>query len=514
MNLKKKLIPALIAPLVLGLSFSGQALANDSDELEKLRSLVQELDQKVRILDRKGELADEAAAAKKKETPVVKASQDGFGLESADGKNKIKFKALAQIDYRNYQDAGAGNDAKNIDGFDFRRIRPSIEGTVFGKYDFRFTPEFGESKTANATSTSGIVDAYVDARFTPYFQVRAGKFKPYVGLERLQSGSDIKFIERSYVSNNILPNRDLGVSVHGDLFGDKLTYAAGVFNGVVDGGDNITSQDTNGDKGYAVRVFTTPFKDSDNLLAGLGFGLAATHDAFDGTSSSTGLPGYKTAGQQATFFNYNNKAASAATVTWGGAGGITPTAVAAVKSDIVVATGDRNRYAPQAYYYYGPFGVIAEYAVVEQGVKNIGTGVNSANAALNTQAANLKNDAWQIAGSWLITGEDASFKGATKPKRAFDVDGSGWGAWELVARYQENNIDDAAFTKNNFANITTSAKSAKTWGLGVNWYLNQNIKLATNYEETSFEGGGGGTVTAPIDRADEKALFTRLQVSY
>jgi phosphate-selective porin OprO/OprP len=100
MNLKKKLIPALLTPLVLGLSFSGQALANDSDELEKLRALVQELDQKVKILDRKGELAEEAEAAKKKETPIVKASQDGFGLESADGQNKIRFKALAQIDYR------------------------------------------------------------------------------------------------------------------------------------------------------------------------------------------------------------------------------------------------------------------------------------------------------------------------------------------------------------------------------------------------------------------------------
>jgi phosphate-selective porin OprO/OprP len=39
--------------------------------------------------------------------------------------------------------------------------------------------------------------------------LKAGKFKPYVGLERLQSGADIKFIERSYVSN-ILPNRDVG----------------------------------------------------------------------------------------------------------------------------------------------------------------------------------------------------------------------------------------------------------------------------------------------------------------
>lgn len=469
MQLNKKFIPALIAPLFLSLSFSGQALANDNEELEKLRALVQELDQKVKILDRKGELAEEAAAAKKKETPIVKASQDGFGFESADGKNKIKFRALAQIDYRNYQDIDPSTDAKNIDGFTFRRIRPTIEGTVAGKYDFRFTPEFGEAKAA-------VVDAYIDARFQPWAKVRAGKFKPLVGLERLQSGSDIKFIERSYVSNNILPNRDLGVSLYGDVFDNKLSYAVGVFNGVVDGGENTTAQDTNGDKEYAARVFTTPFKDSDSVLAGLGLGLAATHGNFTGSASNTGLPNYKSAGQQSNFFSYTTG---------------------------VYGNGNRNRYAPQAYYYYGPFGVIAEYARVEQDVKN---------AAGNT--ASLKNDAWQIAGSWLITGEDASFKGA-KPKNAFDADAGTWGAWELVARYQENNIDENAFVGSRYSNIASSAKSAQSWALGVNWYLNQNVKLATNYEQTSYEGGAAGSTLANlIDLKDEKTLFSRLQISY
>jgi phosphate-selective porin OprO/OprP len=469
MNLKKKIIPVLIAPLFVGLTLSGQALANDNDELEKLRQLVQELDQKVKILDRKGELAEEAAAAKKKETPVVKASQDGFGFESADGKNKIKFKALAQIDYRNYQDADPSADAKNIDGFTFRRIRPTIEGTLANKYDFRFTPEFGENKAA-------VVDAYIDARFQPWVKVRAGKFKPFVGLERLQSGSDIKFIERSYVSNNILPNRDLGVSFYGDLFDNKLNYSIGVFNGVVDGGENTTAQDTNGDKEYAVRLFTTPFKDNDNILAGLGFGLAATHGQFTGSSSNTGLPSYKSAGQQNNFFAYSTG---------------------------VYGSGDRNRYAPQAYYYYGPFGVIAEYARVEQDVKN---------SSGNTES--LKNDAWQIAGSWLITGEDASFRGV-KPKNSFDADTGKWGAWEIVARYQENNIDEKAFIGNKFSNITTSAKSAQSWALGVNWYLNQNVKLATNYEQTSYKGGAAGsTLENLINLKDEKTLFTRLQISY
>jgi phosphate-selective porin OprO and OprP len=484
----KKIVSALaLAGLI---SNSVSALANDSAELEELRGLVQELNQKVKVLERKGELNEEVAESTKKETPIVKASQDGFGFKSADNNFEIKLRGLLQIDNRHYTDVnGLGGDNKNISGFDFRRIRPTVEGTLYGKYDFRFTPEFGEAKTANATSTSGIVDAYIDARFQPWFQVRAGKFKPYVGLERLQGGADLKFIERSYVSNNILPNRDLGASLHGDILDGKLNYAAGIYNGVVDGGDNSTAQDTNQDKEFALRVFTTPFKDSVNALAGLGFGLAATHGNFKGTTTASGLPNYKTAGQESNFFAYS-------------AG--------------VFGNGNRDRISPQAYYYYGPFGVIAEYARVSQDVSN------------GTKTASLDNDAWQIAASYLLTGEDASFKGV-KPKQLFDTDKAGWGAWELVARYQENNIDDNAFSTAAagagvaFADPRNNAKSAKSWAAGVNWYLNQNVKLAVDFENTSFDGGGNanaagiagaGSFIDIADRPSERTLFTRLQLAY
>lgn len=483
MLFKRKLIPAL---LISGSVFatSGTAYANDSDELEKLRALVQELDQKIRVLDRKNELAEEAAATKKKETPIVNASEKGFGFKSADGAFEIKLRGLIQADYRYFNQgfAGTGINTTNnqaVDGFLLRRIRPTIEGTLFDKYDFRFTPEFGENKT---TVNSGIVDAYVDARFTPWFQVRAGKFKPYVALERLQSGADLKFVERSYVSNALLPNRDLGASIHGDVWGNKLTYALGIFNGVVDGGDATTSADSNQDKDYAARIFTTPFKDDANALSGLGFGIAATYGNVRGTATATNLAtGYKTNGQQ-NFFQY------AATS---------------------IADGKRIRWAPQAYYYYGPLGVIAEYAQVSQEISNSGVGRKT-----------VDHDAWQIAASYLLTGEDASFKGV-KPKRNFDIDSGNWGAWELVARYSELNLDEDTFKNaantafaNTYANRTTSAKSAHSWTAGVNWYLNPEVKLALDYEQTSFEGGGGGTVTAPVDRNDERALLGRFQVAF
>ncbi|MGV3581374.1 MAG: OprO/OprP family phosphate-selective porin [Methylophilus sp.] len=525
----KKIVSALT---LVGLA-SGPTLAfaNDSTELEELRALVQELDQKVKILARKNEVSEEDAANSKKSTPVVKASEKGFGLESADGKNLIKLRGLLQADYRSFQDGAndvrgrSNNRAGSLDSDGFhdandtsllRRVRPTIEGTLNGKYDFRFTPEF-------AGGSSSVVDAYIDARLDPAFKIRAGKYKPFVGLERLQSGADIKFLERSYVTNAILPNRDVGISVYGDVLGDKLNYAFGINNGVVDGGNASGASEFDSNKEFTARVFATPFKDEINALAGLGFGIAATFTNIDGernldfTNTSAadatrnGLPSYLTDGQQ-TFFRYGSTS---------------------------VADGKRTRIAPQANYYYGPLGVIAEYARVNQEVSLLNsTTSNSGTAFVAGSNKELNHDAWQIAASYLITGEDASFKGV-KPKQDFNLDGGGWGAWEFVARYSEINLDEDTFKNaagqyaaeggttltSAYADLTKSAKSAHSWVAGVNWYLNQNAKIQLNYEHTSFDGGAlqkglaqatnnNASGSNVRDRESEDAILARFQVAF
>lgn len=532
MNANHKIIAALLIASGL-VSAPSLATANDSDELEKLRALVQELDQKIRVLDRKNELAEEAAAAKKKETPVVKASSSGFSFASADGNNEIKLRGLIQADHRHYLDGA--NDVRNrsrnragllnAEGFNaaedtslLRRVRPTIEGKILGKYGFRFTPEF-------AGGSASVVDAYVDANLSPAFNIRAGKFKSFVGLERLQSGGDIKFLERSYVTNAILPNRDLGAAVFGSVLGNKLDYALGIVNGVADGGNISTGTEYNGEREYTARLFATPFKDQDSVLTGLGFGIGGTWTDFTGeqklnwtdtTSADAtrgGLPDYVTEGQQ-TFFRYGAN---------------------------TIADGKRFRWSPQANYYNGPFGLIAEYARVDQEVSLIGRNdggvVNNPLATLAGTNKKLNHDAWEIAASWLLTGEDASFKGV-KPKRDFDLDAGGWGAWELVGRYSRIDLDEDTF-KNRlgqyagenrsganainsaYADGTLSAESAETWTLGVNWYLNPNAKIQLNYLHTTFEGGAsndGATANATgsniKDRPDEEALFARFQVAF
>ncbi len=94
----------------------------------------------------------------------------------------------------------------------------------------------------------------------------------------------------------------------------------------------------------------------------------------------------------------------------------------------------------------------------------------------------------------------------------FSLENGTWGAWELVARYHELDIDDAAFVggADSFANPASAASKASAWGVGVNWYLNQNYKWSLNYDVTSFEGGAAGGA----DRPDEKALFTRFALQF
>lgn len=467
------LVSLLIGSGIISAPLSVQA--NDNSELEQLRALVQELDQKVRVLDRKNELAEEAAIASKKETPVIKAGDSGFGLESADGKFKFKLGAVFQGDTRTFFDKGS---SATTDDLLLRRAEVDFQGTVYDKYDFRFLTEF-------APKAAGILDAYVNARFLPEFKVQFGKFKAPVSLERLQSAAALKFIDRTYAADALLPNRDIGLQLHGDLFASKVSYAIGVFDGQIDGGQASEgdNKDNNGDKDVAGRLFFQPFKGSDSVLAGLGFGIAGTWGSPTGSTTDTNLTtGYKTPGRL-TFFKYAGSGSSS-----------------------VYADGDRRRWTPQGYYTYGPLFLLAEYARVSQEVTRINGGVHH---------ATLDHDAWQVAASWFLTGEDNSF-GVVKPKRPFDLDKGGLGAWEVAARYSELNVDDAAFDggANAYADPQVSAKSAHSWALGVNWHLNSIVKFATTYEHTQFDGGKKGAGTTVLDRDDENLLSARFQLVF
>jgi len=445
---------------------------------------VEELEQRLLILERKLEIQTEEAATKAKEAPVVTASDKGFSLKNAKGDYEIKFTALGQIDGRYFVD----DDGAFRDGFVTRRLRPTLQGTLGKLVAFRFTPEFAGNGLGDVAGANSIVDAYFDLRFDPRASLRVGKQKGPVGLERLQSGGAIQLVERGFPTE-LVPNRDIGVALYGEFAQGTIQYSAGAFNGTADGREDSTADD--GLKEFEGRVFLEPFKNDYGFLKGLGFGLAGSSGAKDGAGNNY-ISRYRSPGQN-QFFTYDG--GSAATGT-------------AAATPAVIATGKHTRYAPQAYFYINNIGLLAEYTVSEQDLSRGGV------------ERTVKNDAYNLTASYVLTGEDASFKGV-KPARPYAVGAEGWGALELVARIGALDVDNAVFTgtttgatANRFANPTTQASKAENYAVGINWYLTQNAKLTADYNFTQFEGGGGGTAAAPVDRRDEKAVFTRLTIQY
>ncbi len=470
----------LRAVLAIGLlPFTG-VLAQATDVAELQRRL-EEQERKTAVLERKLDIQDENARAALPNTPVVKAGPKGFSIASQDNANVIRFRGLVHFDGRYFvDDAGIGGP----DTWQTTRVRPILEGTLYNFVDFRFMPDFGQGRTV-------IQDAWVTGRFRPDFQVTAGKFKSPVGLERLQSASDIRLLSRGYPTS-LAPNRDLGLQVGGNLFRDALTYQLAFLNGSNDGGSSETfaDADVNDDKEWALRLFSHPFITSGNFyLRGLGLGVAGTMTDQAGSNTQTLLPSFRTPANQ-TFFSYRGAAAAA---------GATPA------SNATIQDGDRIRISPQLYWYAGSFGLLSEYINVETDVSRQATATDP------VRRDTLDNSAWQVQLSWFATGEESSFKGFT-PNSVFTPGGPGWGAFEFVARYQELDVDDASFTGGalSFANPANSSSDARSIGVATNWYLNQNLKLVLEYENTSFTGGAAGGA----DRDDENALLTRVQLSF
>ena len=83
-------------------------------------------------------------------------------------------------------------------------------------------------------------------------------------------------------------------------------------------------------------------------------------------------------------------------------------------------------------------------------------------AGLRSTRADLANNAWQLSAGWVISGEDAGYKGVLKPSHAFAIDGEGWGAFELVGRIGRLDIDDDAFPLFADPSVASTARTPRS----------------------------------------------------
>lgn len=425
---------ALAAVLAL-VALPGVARADDAALEKRVKDLEETVRQLQEQLKQNAQKTQETVAkavddkVKKSNIPSFNWNR-GLSLSSPDGRNRLHVGGVIQSNVRDYT---SGTAQTNTDSFYIAKARPVIEGTVEKYIDFRLMPDFGFGNTV-------LQDAYVELNYWPEARLRTGKFKAPFSLERLQSDTDVQFVDRS-LANNLAPNRDIGFQLGGDFFKGRLSYQLAVANGVVDGGS--ADADVSDDKDFVGRVFAQPWKtQKDSPLQGLGFG-AAWSTGYR-TDSLSGL-GYRTAGR-ATFFKYKSS---------------------------VTESGDHWRFSPQANYYYGPFSLMGEYIVSHE---------NLLNGATTT---GIKNTAYVAQATYVLTGEKATYRGVD-PRKPFDPHKHQWGAFELGARYARLHIDSNAFTAG-LADAATNAGDVGEFTLGLNWYLNRSVKWAFNYVRTDFD---------------------------
>jgi phosphate-selective porin OprO/OprP len=433
---------------------SAPPAASDAPAVDASTSIekkVDELEQRIRIAERKWEIEQEALAdrkAEEKKNPpgvAVGYAKDGVAIKTADNKFQFRLRPVIQADGRFFIKSGSNT-------FLLRRVRPVIEGTAFEFFDWRMMPELA--------GTPNVQDAFVNIRLIKEVQLRGGKFKPPVGIERLASDPDLQMIERG-LSTNLVPDRDVGLQLHGELLDGTVTYAGGIFNGVGDGVNGDV--DNNDKKDLAGRIFVYPFKQTSvEPLQKLGLGFAATRGTQVGP-----MPIYRSAAQ-ATVFQY------AATA---------------------LASGTHRRIVPQASFFFGPLGVYGEWVRSSQIVSN------------GTSTQRMDHESWVVIGSVFVTGEDASYTTVT-PKEQLNPAKGTFGALEVVGRYGELKLDPETF-RLRFADTNASVGKAKAWAVGLNWHLGRGFKLMADYEKTDFEGGARGGA-----RPSEIVVLTRLQAAY
>ncbi len=433
---------------LLSLVAAGIVHAQTPTTQQQIDKLQQQVDQL-----QKQQKADEAASSAANAATVT-ADTSGFTVKSKDGDFLLKIGADIQIDNRSF--VGTGSQTLS-DTILLRRVRPTFSGTIYHYVDYFIRPDFGQGTTV-------IYDAYAELKYFSRFRLRVGKFKPPVGMERLQSDDDTSFNERG-LPTLLVPSRDIGFQLAGDIVKGRVNYAIGVFNGVPD--NSLSDAAVSLHRDYAARLFLTPFApEKKSPLSGLGFGIGASSGNVDGLA----LPSYKSFGQN-TFVSF--------------ASGVTE-------------AGHRTRLQPQAYYYVGPFGFFSEYGLTEEGL----------------QKGNFRTDvgfrAWQTAFSYILTGEKKSFASPT-PKKSFDPAHGGWGAWEVAFRLGEFSADRALYN-DGFASPTASAREAHERAAAVNWYLNRLFRVGVDYGHTGF--GGGATAALGGNRAPEKVFILRFQINF
>ena len=259
--------------------------------------------------------------------------------------------------------------------------------------------------------------------------IRIGQFKEPFSLEEIASSNDITTIERANV-NRLVPSRSAGVMIYNDYADSRLTSAVGLFRGADDKWGNYSGN------GYAA------------------------------TARVTGLPYLSDDGSQLVHLGvgYSHRADDTATYKFSSDHAMAPST-----KHVIDDVDNTSLLGLEAALKLGSFSVQSEWVQADVDAPFGGD-----------------LDGCYVQASYVLTGESRGYDKATgtfkgvSPGSNFLKEG-GLGAWEASLRWSTLDYSDLP-----------AGKEIDSWTVGLNWYLNRNVRALFNYTHADLGGDSMG----------------------
>jgi phosphate-selective porin OprO/OprP len=489
---------SLITMLAAGVStvaLAQSAPAADSREarIDQLEAEVQDLAAEVQDLKRgqAAQIQTLSDVQSKEPAPpsILTTLTNGVpSIKSADGRFTANFHGILQFDGGEYNQSGVGPlatdlrrsgpalgaSASNVDltharelkdGDDFRRARIGVDGKAFGDWDYKLIFDFAGS---GVEDSGQLYEGWIQYSGLQPVHLRVGAFSPSIGLEDQASTNGMPLLERSVVEDIargfVAGDTRTAVELWGS--GDHWLASAALTGrviGVLNTGTATAVPQSYGDQlGFVGRLAGTPFHGPDWLVhvgvhgsylinppnltgptaAGLGVAPNAEVVAFSNT------PELRVDGTK--LLNTGNIPAKHASTT-----GVE---FAAQKDSLLFQT----EY---------------DYLTVNR------TDVPSTPTF----------SGYYFEGDWVITGEPRVYNKQTAAfdgpivAHPFSFSGGGPGAWELVARYSDMDLNYHQGVAGT-APTPTAIRGGDEQNItvGLNWYPNQFTKFMLDVSEVQL----------------------------
>lgn len=544
---------AVPAALILAIALPVSALAS-GEEIEHLKrenaemkqmlmqmqEQLQDVMMKTNAMEQQVRKAAEGADKKggmvksKKEDITISTTGGGIKVKSSKG-NEFKIGGRLMFDYDSYDELWADDDA---DDTEIRRSRITLSGKSGKNWSYKFTTDIDHEGEGASVDTGYL--KYSSKLMYAMF----GKHKRPAMLEERTSSKWVSTIERSIVnemSGAVIGKPDFGgVSVGFATKGDMpMSGAIGVYD------DQVDDPDDGGNVyGVGARFSLMPkFGDDSFLHAGASFytvdykgnghrmrtrmGVHTTGRPFETdrhASDDVDQFGVELAyvngpfSLQGEFMNVESDGTD--NNACGAAGKFTAAAVVLADGE----TRSSNSFAGNKYLKDPETGgritssAITQMYESNRAPHNLATGLTDNNGDgsvthedyLNTletgssfhgytvvdplkptyvdahkNTCDLEMDGFYVQAAYTLTGETRGYKAGSGAFAAIKPKGDG-GAWEVVARYEDAEVD-----------IPGRSLSAdlERMVLGVNWYVNKNVKFMLNYVDSEMDGCSGGART-------------------